>query len=108
MIHICGYTIKILEDIVDIGPHCFSLDEKVNLGEAKEILGGKVCVAVNVSPSGVFLSGTPEEVINEANSCIEAWGKGGGFLLTLGCDFPKHVPMDNVKALMSFKEQVNV
>ena len=31
-----------------------------------------------------------------------------GFILTLGCDFPEHVPMDNVKALMSFKGQVNV
>jgi uroporphyrinogen decarboxylase len=108
MVHICGYTNKILEDIVDIDPNCFSLDEKVNLREAKEILGGKVCVAGNVSPTGAFLSGTPEEVINEANSCIEAWGKGGGFLLTLGCDFPKHVPMDNVKTLMSLKRKGNV
>jgi len=103
MVHICGDTTGILEDIVDIGPNCFSIDQKVDLKKAKEILGGKVCVAGNVSPSGAFLSGTPEEVINEANSCIQTWGKGGGFLLTLGCDFPKHVPIDNVKALMSLK-----
>jgi len=103
MVHICGDTTGILEDIVDIGPHCFSIDQKVDLKKAKEILGGKVCVAGNVSPSGAFLSGTPEEVINEANSCIQTWGKDGGFLLTLGCDFPKQVPIDNVKALMSLK-----
>ena len=103
MIHICGDTTGILEDIVDIGPNCFSIDQKVDLKKAKKILGGKVCVAGNVSPSGAFLSGTPEEVIKEANSCIQKWGKGGGFLLTLGCDFPKHVPIDNVKALMSLK-----
>jgi uroporphyrinogen decarboxylase len=103
MVHICGDTTGILEDIVDIGPNCFSIDQKVDLKRAKEVLGGKVCVAGNVSPSGAFLSGTPEEVINEANSCIQTWGKGGGFLLTLGCDFPKHVPIDNVKALMSLK-----
>jgi uroporphyrinogen decarboxylase len=103
MIHICGDTTRILKDIAEIGPNCFSIDQKVDLKKAKEILGGKVCVAGNVSPSGAFLSGTPEEVINEANSCIQTWGKGGGFLLTLGCDFPKHVPIDNVKALMSLK-----
>jgi uroporphyrinogen decarboxylase len=105
MIHICGDTSRIFEDILNIGPHCFSVDQKVDLKEAKEIFGGKVCIAGNVAPSGAFLSGTPEEVTNEASSCIEAWGGGGGFILTLGCDFPKHVPIDNVKALMSLKEQ---
>jgi len=105
MIHICGNTTRILEDIVDIGPHCFSLDSKVNLGKAKEILGEKVCVAGNVSPTGAFLSGTPEEVIKEAQACVDTWGKGGGYLLTLGCDFPKTVPLANVMALMSFKGQ---
>jgi uroporphyrinogen decarboxylase len=105
MIHICGNTTRILEDIVDIGPHCFSLDSKVDLRKAKEALGGKLCVAGNVSPTGVFLSGTPEEVISEAKACIEAWGQGWGYVLTLGCDFPKNVPFENIQALMSLKEQ---
>ena len=107
MIHICGNTSRIFEDIVNIGPNCFSVDQKVDLKKVKEILGGKVCVAGNVSPTGVFLSGTPEEVTNDASSCIEAWGGGGGYILTLGCDFPKHVPVDNMKALMSMKKQDN-
>ena len=103
MIHICGNTTRILEDIVDIGPNCFSIESKVDLRKAKEILGGKVCVAGNVAPTGVYLSGTPEEIIAEARVCVEAWGKGGGYLLTLGCDFPKSVPFENAMALMSLK-----
>jgi uroporphyrinogen decarboxylase len=105
MFHICGNTTKVLEDIADIAPHCFSLESKVDLGKAKEILGGKVCVAGNVTPTGPFLSGTPEEVIAEAKACIEAWGRGGGHLLTVGCDFPKNVPLENIMALMSLKDQ---
>jgi len=104
MIHICGDTTRILEDIVDIGPNCFSLEAKVDLKEAKEILGGKVCVAGNVAPTGAFLNGTPDEVIQEAKACVEAWGKGGGYVLTLGCDFPKTVPFENAMALMSLKK----
>jgi uroporphyrinogen decarboxylase len=105
MIHICGDTTRILEDIANIRPNCFSLEAKVDLGKAKEILGGKVCVAGNVPPTGAFLTGTPQDVINEANTCIEAWGEGGGFVLTLGCDFPKTVPIENVMALMSLKKE---
>ena len=103
MIHICGNTTGILEDIADIGPNCFSIESKVDLRTAKEILGGKVCVAGNVAPTGAFLSGTPKEIIAEAEACVESWGKGGGYLLTLGCDFPKNVPFENAMALMSLK-----
>ncbi len=104
MVHICGNTSPILTDIVDIGPHCFSLENSVDLRHARKILGGKVCVAGNVSPTGTFLSGRPEQVVEEAQACIEAWGSDGGYILTLGCDFPKTVPEENVLALMSLKE----
>jgi len=106
MLHICGNTSKILQDVVAIGPSCFSLEKKVDLRQAKEVLGGKVCVAGNVSPTGAFLNGSPEEVLAEAKECMRAWGPGGGFILTLGCDFPKTVPLENVMALMSMKQQI--
>jgi uroporphyrinogen decarboxylase len=104
MVHICGDTTGILEDIADIRPNCFSLEAKVDLQTAKKVLGGKVCVAGNVSPTGAFLSGSPDDVIAEARACVESWGGGGGHVLTLGCDFPKTVPVENVMALMSLKQ----
>lgn len=104
MIHICGNTSKILQDLLDIRPNCFSLEKKVALRQAKEVLGGKVCVAGNVSPTDAFLNGRPEAVVAEAKDCVKAWGKGGGFMLTLGCDFPKTVPLQNILALMSMKQ----
>ncbi len=104
MIHICGNTSKILQDLVDIRPNCFSLEKKVDLQQAKKVLGGRVCVAGNISPTGVFLNGRPEEVLAEAKDCVQAWGRGGGFILTPGCDFPKTVPLENILALMSMKQ----
>ena len=103
MIHICGDSTKILRDVLEIAPNCFSLENKVDLGTAKEVLGGKVCVAGNVSPTGAFLSGRPEEVAEEARACLGAWGKDGGYILTIGCDFSKDVPLKNMMALMSSK-----
>jgi uroporphyrinogen decarboxylase len=105
MVHICGDTTSILEDIVALGPDCFSLESKVDLKTAKEILGGRVCVAGNVAPTGAFLTGTPEDVVSEAKACVEDWGSGGGYILTLGCDFPKTVPYENAMALMSLKQR---
>ena len=104
MVHICGNTGKILEDVLKIAPHCFSLESKVPLKTAKEILGGKVCVAGNVSPTGAFLNGKPEEVRAEAQACLDAWGNDPGYILTVGCDFAKNIPMENMAALMSLKK----
>ncbi len=104
MVHICGNSTNILRDVLEINPHCFSLESKVNLKTAKEVLGGKVCVAGNVSPAGAFLSGKPEEVLREAKDCLAAWGDEGGYILTVGCDFSKNVPLENMMALMSLKD----
>lgn len=104
MLHICGDTTGILEDVAQLAPHCYSLEAKVDLAQAKEILGGKVCVAGQVSPIGPFLNGSPEEVKAEAQACLDIWGDDPGFMLTLGCDFPAHVPVENIEALMSYKD----
>lgn len=105
-LHICGNTTRILEDILTIRPDCYSLESKVDLGEARRILGGKVCVLGNVSPTGPFLNGNPEEVYNEARQCLAAWGEPVGYILTVGCDFPNSVPLENIKALMSFQQNM--
>jgi len=105
MIHICGDSTEILRDVLEIAPNCFSLENKVDLRTAREVLGGKVCVAGNVSPTGVFLSGKPQEVNEEATACLAAWGKMGGYILTVGCDFARNVPLENMMALMSWKER---
>jgi hypothetical protein len=87
-----------------------SLDEidrlkiEADVKTAKEILGGKVCVAGNVSHTGAFLSGNPGQVKEEAQACLAAWGDDGGYILTVGCDFSKNVPLENMKALMSFRK----
>lgn len=107
MIHICGDSSKILSAILEIAPHCFSLENKVDLRQAKKLLGGKVCVAGNISPTGSFLTGQPEEVVAEAKACLEAWGQDPGYILTVGCDFPKNVPLSNMLALMSLKNTWN-
>jgi uroporphyrinogen decarboxylase len=105
MVHICGNTSKILQDVLQIGPNCFSLENKVDLRAAQKILGGKICLAGNVSPTGAFWSGKPEEVVAEAKACLAAWGQSAGYILTIGCDFAKDVPLENMLALMSLKEK---
>ena len=50
MIHICGNTSKILQDLVDIRPNCFSLEKKVDLRQAKEVLGERYVLLAMFPP----------------------------------------------------------
>lgn len=99
-LHICGDTTDKLESIAETGAHCFSLDYKVDLGTAKELIGHRVCLAGNVDPVSVLAHGDPEKVRSESQACIEAAGAGGGFILTGGCDLPPTVSMENLQTML--------
>ncbi len=100
-LHICGKTSPILERMVDAGARIIELDYQVDLASAKEKVGKKVCIEGNVDPVGVLLNGKPNDVKREARECIKKAAKGGGFILSSGCEVPLNVPFENVKAMVS-------
>lgn len=99
-LHICGNTADRLDLIAGSGIHCFSLDHKVDLASAKQLLQGKVCLAGNVDPVEIMLRGTEREVEEKAKECIEIAAPDGGYILMTGCDIPPEVPLENAKALL--------
>jgi len=105
-LHICGDTTDKLDLIADTGADCFSLDYKVNVATAKELVGDRVCLAGNVNPVTVLDQGTPEDVRQASQSCLQAGSTGGGFILTSGCDLPPTVPMENLRAMLEAAKQV--
>ena len=102
-IHICGNSIPLLDDIIELAPHGFSIEAKVDLSVARSKLAGRVCVLGNVSPTGALLSGTPDDVRIESRECLARWGDAPGYILANGCDFPKEVPTENLLAMLSLR-----
>jgi uroporphyrinogen decarboxylase len=99
-LHICGNTAPILERMVDTGARVVELDYEVNLEYAKGKIGRSVCVEGNVNPNGALLTGKPVDVEREAKDCITKASKGGGFILSSGCEVPLDTPLENVKAMV--------
>lgn len=94
VLHICGRTQKILKDMADTGFHALSIEEKVDIREAKSIVGNRARIVGNISPVKVLLSGTPEEVRAECKKTIEA----GVDVLAPGCGLAPRTPLENIKA----------
>lgn len=98
IVHICGNTTDRIELFPLTGAACISLDQKTDIGRAKEVLAGGLCIAGNVDPVKVLLNGSEEETREACRSVMERAGNGGGFMLMPGCDIPPTVPFGNLKA----------
>jgi uroporphyrinogen decarboxylase len=98
-LHICGNTKKIWEDMVNTGADILSLDECIDLADAKNRVGLKAALMGNVPPTDVMLLGTPETVDLAVKTCIaKACDNPKGYILGLGCGLPKNTPPENIHA----------
>ena len=75
------------------------LDGTTNIFRAKEVLGGHMCISGDV-PASLFSVGTPEEMADYCKKLSREVGKGGGFMLTSGCECPIDVKRENLTAFV--------
>ena len=99
ILHICGDATAILSRMKDSGTDCLWLDQKVNLGNARRIVG-QICLMGNVDPVSTLLLGAPQDVKREAARCIEDVSDDCGFILSAGCEIPMKTPPRNLAALV--------
>lgn len=100
LIHICGDTSSILDQLAAY-PYCgFELDYKTDIRKAKETAGAKHVLFGNIDPSGVLACGTSAQVYVATRQLIAQWKPRGNFILNAGCAIPASTPSANVAALM--------
>jgi MtaA/CmuA family methyltransferase len=100
MIHICGNTTAILDQLAEY-PFCgFELDHKTDARRAKATVGANHVLCGNVDPSGVLARGTPSQVREATRGLIEAWKPGGKFILNAGCALPATTPAENLRVFV--------
>lgn len=102
LIHICGNSTPILKMLSECGFNGISIEEKVtDLPAAKKLVGKKVSLIGNLSSSGVMLTGTCEDVKNEAKKCLE----GEIDILAPGCGIAPRTSLANIKALVDARDK---
>jgi uroporphyrinogen decarboxylase len=86
--HTCGGMMPFLERIAAMGPNAMETFTPVGMGgdtrlaEAKQRIGGKVCMIGGFNQGRFFSDSTPEETRAEVRRCFEEAGPGGGFILS--------------------------
>jgi len=100
-LHVCGRTQTLWSYLADTGTSALSLDDIVDLGEAKTAVGSRVTLIGNIRPTASIYLGTPNDVVTNAKECLaKAYDSPKGFVLGLGCGLPVNAPRENVLALV--------
>ncbi len=82
-------------------------DSFTDIFQAKKILAGHIALKGDVSPTMLTL-GTPEEVDVYCKRLIGEVGRGGGFILSQGCDIPIDAKLENVEAMVQAAHRYGV
>jgi len=100
-LHVCGYIDPIMEDILETGINFLSLDAPSSLERMVQVAGGRMTLMGNV-PTGLFASGTREEMEAAVDACIRTAARDSGYILSSGCEIPINSTEDRVEHFFEY------
>ena len=101
LLHICGNTDLILEQMASVGTDALELDYKTDVVTAESLMKGKVTFVGNIDPSGVLALGTPHDVEEKTLELLEIFRDNPRFILNAGCAIPSITPEENLQTMIS-------
>ena len=103
VLHICGDTIENLVGMVRTGANGISLDQCMDMGMAKGILGGGTALIGNIDPVGTLWLEGPEEVERSVARCLA----DGVDVIAPGCGLAPHTPLQNIRAMVHAARRIH-
>ena len=97
ILHICGDTNTIVEEMALCGADAISVDQKNDVAESRNKLGPDAFILGNIDPYGVIVKGKPDDVDNAVKEAVA----NGVNAIWPGCDIFPTAPQGNMKALMA-------
>jgi MtaA/CmuA family methyltransferase len=100
LIHICGNTDSILEDMVKTGADAIELDYETDVIKVLSICKNDIAFFGNIDPSGVIALGTPELVEEKVRQLLSVYNDSPRFVMNAGCAIPAISPSENIKQMV--------
>ena len=97
ILHICGDTNSIVEQMALCEADAISVDQKNNVAESRKEVGPDMFILGNVDPYGVMVKGKPNDVEDSVKDAID----NGVNAVWPGCDIFPTVPRKNMESLIA-------
>jgi len=96
VLHICGDTNLVIEQMADCGADAVSVDQKNNLRETRKKVGNEVVLLGNLDPYNVLVAGTTEQIEEALRDIVDSNVNA----VWPGCDIWPDVPKENMKTFV--------
>jgi len=110
MIHNCGEKVYFDVQIETMNPCAISFlhvpDDCKDFADCKEKYGGKVSL-IGCVPPPLAAFGTDEKWIQACKENIDMMGKGGGYMLATGCEYPSDADFTKAKLMVEVAKTYN-
>lgn len=97
VLHICGETNDIIEQMASCGADAISVDQKNRLSESRDKVGADTILMGNIDPYNVMVRGSPNDIDNAVKEAITS----GADAIWPGCDIWPTIPRINMEALVT-------
>jgi MtaA/CmuA family methyltransferase len=100
LIHCCGYVPQCVHFSKETNPGgAIQFDYQVDLAWAKELLRGEVTIMGNLNYNKHTVADT-KQVSDDCIKKLRIAAEGGGYWMAFGCEIPRELPVNNMKAIM--------
>jgi MtaA/CmuA family methyltransferase len=100
ILHICGNTSAILEEMIATGADGLDIDYKTDPSLAHDRTKDRTVFVGNIDPSGVLALGTPRLVEEKTLELLRIFADTPRFILNAGCAIPSMTPRANLEAMI--------
>ena len=100
ILHICGDTTAILDDMIATGADGLEIDYKTDTRHAHDKMKGRTLFVGNIDPSGVLALGTPGLVEEKTLELLRIFADTPRFVLNAGCAIPPATPPENIRVMI--------
>ena len=90
----------LLESLAEANFDVFNFSHLTDIADVKAKMGHRVAMMGNIPPLDVGVRGTPEEVAQSAQTCLNKGAPGGGMILSFGGGVSPGTPAENIDALL--------
>ncbi len=101
LLHICGNTDMILENMIETKADVLELDYKTNIQLVHDICKKKnITFSGNIDPSGILAFGTPTQVEKKTKEILTIFKDNPRLIMNAGCAIPPETPEENIRKLV--------
>jgi uroporphyrinogen decarboxylase len=100
ILHICGNTDRIIDDMLETGSDGLELDYRTDAMLAHGKMKDRAVFVGNIDPSGVLALGTPSLVEEKTRELLTIFADTPRFVLNAGCAIPPITPSENLRTMI--------